>query len=66
MDNDRRIEKILFLQRLIRSFYVRRQFEQVRKEYLKTLNDIEGEITIKPIEIIPTKPEPVQQTGRAH
>jgi hypothetical protein len=58
MDNDHRIEKILFLQRLIRSFYVRRQFEQVRKEYLKTLNDIEGEITIKPIEII--------QTGRAH
>jgi len=66
MDNDRRIEKILLLQRLIRSFYVRRQFEQVRKEYLKTLNDIEGEITIKPIEIIPTKPEPVQQTGRTH
>jgi hypothetical protein len=66
MDNDHRIEKILFLQRLIRSFYVRRQFEQVRKEYLKTLNDIEGEITIKPIEIIPTKPEPVQQTGRTH
>jgi hypothetical protein len=56
---DNRIEKILLLQRLIRSYYVRRQFEQVRKEYLKTLSDIEGEISIKPIEIIPTK----QQTG---
>ncbi len=57
MENDEQIEKILFLQRLIRSFYVRRQFEQVRKEYLKTLNDIEGES-------IPTKLEPIQQTGR--
>jgi hypothetical protein len=56
---DNRIEKILLLQRLIRSYYVRRQFEQVRKEYLKTLSDIEGEISIKPIEIIPIK----QQTG---
>jgi len=56
---DSRIEKILLLQRLIRSYYVRRQFEQVRKEYLKTLSDIEGEISIKPIEILPTK----QQTG---
>jgi hypothetical protein len=55
-------EKILLLQRLIRSFYVRRQFEQVRKEYLKTLNDIEGEINIKSIEIIPSKPE----SGRIH
>jgi hypothetical protein len=54
MEND----KILLLQRLIRSFYVRRQFEQVRKEYLKTLSDIEGEIIIKPTETIPTKPEP--------
>jgi hypothetical protein len=53
---DNRIEKILLLQRLIRSYYVRRQFEQVRKEYLKTLSDIEGEISI---EILPTK----QQTG---
>ena len=64
MENDHRIEQILFLQRLIRSFYVRRQFEQVRKEYLKTLSDIEGEISVKSVEIIPTKPEPVPQTGR--
>ena len=37
------LEKIHFLQRLIRSFYVRRQFEHVRKEYLQTLSEIEGE-----------------------
>ena len=37
------------LQRLIRSFYVRRQFEQVRKEYLQTLSEIEGEMIIEPI-----------------
>ncbi len=63
--DDNRIEKILLLQRLIRSYYVRRQFEQVRKEYLKTLSDIEGEIQIKPVEIVPTKidPTPQQQTG---
>jgi hypothetical protein len=61
--NDNRIEKILLLQRLIRSYYVRRQFEQVRKEYLKTLSDIEGEIPIKPIEIIPTKIEPPPPSG---
>jgi hypothetical protein len=59
---DNRIEKILLLQRLIRSHYVRRQFEQVRNEYLKTLSDIEGEISIKPIEIIPIKTQR-DQTG---
>ncbi|CAF0724495.1 unnamed protein product [Rotaria sp. Silwood1] len=59
--DDNRIGKILFLQRLIRSHYVRRQFQQVRNEYLKTLSDIEGEVTIKPIEIIPTKQEPSKQ-----
>jgi hypothetical protein len=53
--DDHRLDKILLLQRLIRSYYVRRQFEQVRKEYLKTLSDIEGDISIKPIEILPTK-----------
>jgi hypothetical protein len=58
MNDNNRIEKILLLQRLIRSYYVRRQFEQVRKEYLQTLSDIEGEIPIKSIEIIPS-----QQTG---
>lgn len=57
---DNQIDKILLLQRLIRSFYVRRQFEQVRQEYLKTLSDIEGEISIKPLEIIPPT---TQQTG---
>lgn len=41
--NQNQIEKIRFLQRLVRSFYVRRQFEQVRKEYLQTLSEIEGE-----------------------
>jgi hypothetical protein len=62
--DDNRIDKILLLQRLIRSYYVRRQFEQVRKEYLKTLSDIEGHISIKPIEIIPIKnPPPSEQTG---
>jgi hypothetical protein len=60
--DDNRIEKILLLQRLIRSHYVRRQFEQVRNEYLKTLSDIEGEISIKPIEIIPIKTQR-DQTG---
>lgn len=65
MDDDhRRMEKILFLQRIIRSFYVRRQFEHVRQEYLRTLRDIEGEIAIKPPENIPTKSESIQQTGR--
>ncbi len=58
MNDNNRIEKILLLQRLIRSYYVRRQFEQVRKEYLQTLSDIEGEIPIKSVEIIPS-----QQTG---
>jgi hypothetical protein len=53
--DDHQIEKLLLLQRLIRSYYVRRQFEEVRKEYLKTLSDIEGEISSKPVEIIPTK-----------
>ena len=57
MDDDRRMENILLLQRVIRSFYVRRQFEHVRQDYLQTLRDIEGEIAIKPSEIIP-------QTGR--
>jgi hypothetical protein len=61
---DNQIEKILLLQRLIRSYYVRRQFEQVRKEYLKTLNDIEGDISIKSVEILPTKTLLSQQTGR--
>jgi len=61
---DNQIEKILLLQRLIRSYYVRRQFEQVRKEYLKTLSDIEGDISIKSVEIIPPKTVPSQQTGR--
>jgi len=61
---DNQIEKILLLQRLIRSYYVRRQFEQVRKEYLKTLSDIEGDISIKSVEIIPLKTVPSQQTGR--
>ncbi|CAF0992804.1 unnamed protein product [Rotaria magnacalcarata] len=56
--DDDKIQKILLLQRLIRAYYVRRQFQQVRTEYLKTLSDIEGEISIKPIEIIPTKQEP--------
>ena len=41
--NQNQLEKIHFLQRLIRSFYVRRQFEHVRKEYLQTLSEIEGE-----------------------
>ena len=59
---DNRRDKILLLQRLIRSYYVRQQFEQVRKEYLKTLSDIEGEISIKPIEIILTQNAP-EQTG---
>jgi hypothetical protein len=52
---DNQIEKILLLQRLIRSFYVRRQFEQVRKEYLKTLRDIEGETIPTKTEILPQK-----------
>ncbi|CAF4102864.1 unnamed protein product, partial [Adineta steineri] len=52
---DHLIEKILLLQRLIRLFHVRRQFERVRKEYLKTLSDIEGELSIKSVEIIRTK-----------
>ena len=60
--DDNRLDKILLLQRLIRAYYVRRQFEQVRKEYLKTLSDIEGEISIKPIEIIPPKTDQ-QQTS---
>lgn len=64
MDDDRRMENILLLQRVIRSFYVRRQFEQVRQDYLQTLRDIEGETAIKPREIIPTKSEPIPQTGR--
>jgi len=55
MNDNNRIEKILLLQRLIRSYYVRRQFEQVRKEYLQTLSDIEGEIPIKSVEIIPSQ-----------
>ncbi|UJR25896.1 hypothetical protein I4U23_007244 [Adineta vaga] len=55
--DDQRIEKILLLQRLIRSYYVRRQFEHVRKEYLKTLADIEGEVSIKPIETHSTTTE---------
>ncbi|CAF2718502.1 unnamed protein product [Rotaria sp. Silwood2] len=59
--DDNRIAKILLLQRLIRSHYVRRQFQQVRNEYLKTISDIEGEIPIIPIEIISTKPEPSKQ-----
>lgn len=64
MENN--IDKILLLQRLIRSFYVRRQFEQVREEYLKTLSDIEGEISIKPVEVSKKPVEicpPIQQTG---
>ena len=56
-DDDSEIEKIVLLQRLIRSYYVRRQFQQVKQEYLKTISDIDGEISIKPIEIIPTKDE---------
>lgn len=65
MDEDqRRMENILLLQRVIRSFYVRRQFEHVRKDYLQTLRDIEGEMAIKPPETIPIKSEPIPQTGR--
>ncbi|CAF1204805.1 unnamed protein product [Adineta ricciae] len=61
--DDQRMEKILLLQRLIRSYYVRRQFEDVRKEYLKTLTDIEGEMAIKPVESHPIKvEEPLKQT----
>ena len=56
------MEKILLLQRVIRSFYVRRQFEQVRQEYLQTLRDIEGDIVIKPPESLPINSESVQQT----
>ena len=64
--DDQHMEKILLLQRLIRSYYVRRQFENVRKEYLKTLTDIEGEMAIKPVESHPIKvEEPPRQTGKA-
>ena len=49
-------EKIFLLQRLIRSHYVRRQFEQVRQDYLQTLNDIEGTTTVQPVPIQPRKP----------
>lgn len=63
--DDQRMQKILLLQRLIRSYYVRRQFEDVRKEYLKTLTDIEGEMAIKPVESRPIKvEEPPKQTGK--
>jgi len=59
--DDSRLEKILFLQRLIRSFYVRRQFENVRNEYLKTLSDIEGETFVKPVVTEqPPPPQPIQ------
>ncbi len=68
--DERRLEKILLLQRLIRSHYVRRQFQQVRNEYFKTMQDIEGEIIkpietipIKPMEIIPKKEEPSPKIG---
>lgn len=58
--DDQRLEKILLLQRLIRSFYVRRQFEQVRQDYLKTLSDIEGDVVV----VSPPRIEPArEQTG---
>lgn len=41
-ESDEYSKKILLLQRLTRSFYVRRQIEQVRKDYLRTLSEIEG------------------------
>lgn len=56
--NDKRLEKILLLQRQIRSYYVRRQFQQVRNEYLKTISEIEGDAVIKSVEITPKKEEP--------
>lgn len=61
LSNDHQLEKVLLLQRLIRSFYVRRQFEQVRQEYLQTLSEIEGETLIKPVE--PT-PKPIEPTPK--
>ena len=48
-------EKLLLLQRLIRSHYVRRQFEQVRQDYLQTLSDIEGTTMVQPVPIQPRK-----------
>ena len=56
--SDYRLGKVLLLQRLIRSFYVRRQFEQVRQEYLNTLSEIEGATLIEPTPK-PVEPQPI-------
>ena len=56
-NSDDRLTKILLLQRIIRSFYVRRQLELVRKEYLQTLSDIEGPLPVEPVKKLePSKP----------
>lgn len=62
--DDAKMQKILLLQRIIRSYYVRRQFQQVRNEYLKTLSEIEGEVVIKPVETSPKKQEPSNENGK--
>ncbi|CAF0872116.1 unnamed protein product, partial [Didymodactylos carnosus] len=41
-NHDDFMKKILLLQRLIRRHYIRKQFDHVQDEYLKTLNDIEN------------------------
>lgn len=62
--DDAKMQKILLLQRIIRSYYVRRQFQQVRNEYLKTLSEIEGEVVIKPVVPSPKKQEPSNEKGK--
>ncbi|CAF0858088.1 unnamed protein product [Adineta ricciae] len=54
------MEKDVFI---TQAFHTNPDDQHVRKEYLKTLTDIEGEMAIKPVESHPIKvEEPLKQT----